>query len=481
MQAFRRRVPIVPRNLVLAIAVFSSLLTLAPQGHGADAKRVALVIGNGAYKDAPLRNAVNDARSMGTRLSRLGFEVIAAENADRNTLQKSILEFSAKLEGETTGLFYYAGHGIQSRGRNYILPVDAEVGSERALRFEAVDVQVVLEEMTFAGNRMNIVILDACRNNPFERRFRGGSRGLAAIDAARGTLVAYATAPGSVAADGDGANGIYTTELLAALAVPNLKAEEVFKRVRVAVTRRTDGAQVPWESSSLTGDFVFNRQGATTQVAAVAPAAAIASNHEALFWDTIKNSDNPDDYRAYLQQYPRGTFASLAEIRVSALEPDTKKEEPRGGAYGPLKIAVLPFNGWHRWGRGSLYTVMNNMEKGVKFAVGRYYGSFRIVYAYDHDGPDDGKLGGPERFWEGSIIDKTPKKDEMIAAGRELGADFVLTCYFKRTTTQIYTVVYMFDVRTGEMTKRDMTTDLETRGQAKVLTMGLLGAVQLGG
>ncbi len=469
------------RNLILAIAVFAGLLIVAPTGQAADPTRVALVIGNGAYKDAPLRNAVNDARSMSARLSGLGFEVITAENADRNTLQKSILEFSSKLEGETTGLFYYAGHGIQSRGRNYLLPVDAKVGSERALRFEAVDVQVILEEMTFAGNRMNIVILDACRNNPFERRFRGGSRGLAAIDAARGTLVAYATAPGSVAADGDGANGLYTTELLAALAVPNLKAEEVFKRVRVAVTRRTGGAQVPWESSSLTGDFVFNRQGAPTRVAAAAPAAAIASNHEALFWDTIKNSDNPDDYRAYLDKYPKGTFASLAQIRVSALAPDTKKEKPRGAGDGPLKIAVLPFNGWHRWGKGNLYSAFAKMERGVRFAISRYYATFRLVYAYDHTGSADHYLGDPERFWEGSFVDKTPNKEEILAAGRKLDADIVLTYFFKFTPNEKYTVAYMFDVHTGEMTKREMTTDVDTRGQAKILTFDMLTAIELGG
>lgn len=463
-------------NILLAFFLATAVPT---QARGAD--RVALVIGNGAYEDAPLLNAVNDARSMGARLSALGFEVITTIDSNRDEFQKAILAFSSKLQGETTGLFYYAGHGIQSRGRNYMLPVDAEVGSERALRFEAVDVQVVLEEMAFAGNAMNIVILDACRNNPFERRFRGGSRGLAAIDAARGTLVAYATAPGSVAADGDGANGLYTAELLAALAVPNLKAEEVFKRVRVEVTQRTGGAQVPWESSSLTGDFVFNRQGAATQVAAVAPAAAIASNHEALFWDTIKNSENPEDYRAYLQQYPRGTFASLAEIRVSALEQDEKKEKPRGVSDGPLKVAVLPFNGWHRWGKGNLYAALNNMEKGVKSVISRYDGMFQLIYTYDHDGSGDDSLGGPEDFWDGSFVDKTPKKEKMIAAGRKLDADIVLTYFFKRTPSEIYTVAYMFDVHSGAMTKREMTTDKDTRGQAKILTFEMLSAVATGG
>ncbi len=328
------------RYLIQAIALLTGLLATAVTGHAASPTRVALVIGNGAYQGAPLRNAVNDARSMGERLSRLGFHVITAENAGRDAMQKSILDFATLLQSDTTGLFYYAGHGIQSRGRNYLLPVDAEVVSERALKFQAVDVQAVLEEMAFAGNRINIVILDACRNNPFERRFRGGSRGLAAIDAARGTLIAYATAPGSLAADGDGANGLYTTELLAALAVPDLKVEEVFKRVRIAVTDRTGGAQVPWESSSLTGDFVFNRQGKATQVAAAAPAAAIASEHEALFWETIKNSDNP---RALLEASMLRLTLSEHFLGVEKLINQLKQSIARPTAVPPRIPIKLPY------------------------------------------------------------------------------------------------------------------------------------------
>jgi len=470
----------VQRALTVAGTLLAGLLATTALAQERDASRVALVIGNGAYKDAPLRNAVNDARSMSARLAALGFEVITAENADRDAMQRSILKFASKLQSETTGLFYYAGHGVQSRGRNHLLPVDAKVASERALRFESVDVQVVLEEMAFAGNRINIVILDACRNNPFERRFRGGSRGLAAIDAARGTLVAYATAPGSVAADGDGSNGLYTSELLAALSVPNLKAEEVFKRVRVAVSNRTGGAQVPWESSSLTGDFVFNRRGEPTRVAAAAPAATIASDHEALFWETINDSDQPDDYRAYLNQYPQGTFASLAQIRLSAMQRDAENDQPRSAADGPLKIAVLPFSGWHRWGKGNLYSLLNNHERGVRYSI-RNYGAHRLIYVYDHDGNGNDPVGDPDKYWEGSMLDRTPNKAEVLAAGRELGADIVFTYFFKRSGNAVYVAAYMVDVHTEEMVKRDITTDLETRGQASMLTIGLLNDLATGG
>jgi hypothetical protein len=178
-----------------------------------------------------------------------------------------------------------------------------------------VDVSLVLDEMELAGNRINIVILDACRNNPFEHRMRGGSRGLAAIDAARGTLIAYATAPGSVARDGDGANGLYTEELLSALRSPGLQVEEMFKTARVGVARRTKNQQMPWESSSLTGSFVFNDS-------AKASATQSTNGREAdlLYWQSISTSDNPDAYRAYLRQFPQGVFADLAQIRLGELE-----------------------------------------------------------------------------------------------------------------------------------------------------------------
>lgn len=176
--------------------------------------RIALVIGNSTYRESPLRNPVNDARAMTRTLRDLRFTVLVHENASKRTMEGAIVEFGRRLAEGGVGFFYYAGHGLQVRGRNYLVPVDADIDSEAMTRVAAVDVDLLLEQMAEARNRVNVVILDACRNNPFERRLRGASRGLAAVDAARGTLVAYATAPGSVAADGDGANGLYTEELL---------------------------------------------------------------------------------------------------------------------------------------------------------------------------------------------------------------------------------------------------------------------------
>jgi len=325
------------RRLLRLFGLLLACLGAATSGNATAAGRVALVIGNAAYADAPLPNPANDARAMADRLDRLGFSVQVLTDADRAAMERALVEFSGRLDAETTALFYYAGHGIQSNGRNYLLPVDAKVRSEAALRFEALDVGDVLDELARSGSRVNFVILDACRNNPFERKVRGGGSGLAAIDAARGTLIAYATAPGSVAIDGESSNGLYTSELLKALDAPGLKAEELFKRVRIAVSDQSAGLQVPWESSSLTGDFVFNRDAAPAPPTAAAPDPAPASSQASMeqsLWAGVREMDSPAAYRAYLEQYPEGVFAALARLKLDRAGPP-----PSRAAGGQCELA----------------------------------------------------------------------------------------------------------------------------------------------
>ena len=299
------------QGLLIAAAL---ALCAAPAGAQALSKRVALVIGNAAYKESPLKNAANDARAMAERLKELGFDVAVLENATREQMGGAVTEFGKRLGPAAVALFFYAGHGIQSRGRNYLIPVDASLNVEGDLRFQAVEVTALLEEIEQAQSRIGFVILDACRNNPFERRMRGGAGGgLAAIDAARGLMIAYATAPGSVASDGDESNGVYTAALLKSLAEPGLTAEQVFKRVRIEVSGRTNNSQIPWESSSLTGEFVFN-----VTVSAAGPTVSNA-DREMMFWQSIQSSKRAADFEAYLSQFPQGTFAALARGRMEEL------------------------------------------------------------------------------------------------------------------------------------------------------------------
>jgi hypothetical protein len=251
-----RRVP--ARALVLVVALAASLLA----DRAAAENRVALVIGNGAYEGLErLKNPVSDARLMGRALRTAKFDVAEHMDADDRTMKRAIQEFGRRIATsgrDTVSVFYYAGHGLQVNGLNYLVPTKARIQREGDVEIEAVDAGLALRQMEDAGSRVNIMILDACRNNPLPRGLRSLSRGLATINAPQGSLIAYSTAPGSVSVDGTGDNSPYTQALAAALQEPGLSAEELFRQVRVRVLKATAGQQVPWETSSLTGAFFFS-------------------------------------------------------------------------------------------------------------------------------------------------------------------------------------------------------------------------------
>jgi hypothetical protein len=246
------------RITVVLLAAIAISIVLSVPSEAAE-KRLALIIGNADYKnEKSLKNPINDANDMEKTLKSLGFVVIARLNAGKKEMVDIIREFGNLLKKNDIGLFYFAGHGIQHNGHNYLIPTDADIRKETDLEFETVNAGRILAEMTDAGNRMNIVILDACRNNPFLRSFRSATRGLAKMDAPKGTLIAYATSPNDVAEDGKGRNGTYTANLLKYMTTPGLPVELVFKRVRNGVIRDSSNQQVPWEATSLSGeDFYF--------------------------------------------------------------------------------------------------------------------------------------------------------------------------------------------------------------------------------
>jgi len=228
-------------------------------------KRIALVIGNSQYPTAPLRNPVNDAQAMKNALQNLDFEVLFYSNLSQKRMKQVINRFGEKVSTSGgVGLFYYAGHAMEVKGENYLIPVDANILKEPNVELKSVKLARVTSEMKYAGNRMNIIILDACRDNPFSntRSFFSSmtkTRGLARIAAPYGTFIAFATAPGSVAADGEGANGLYTEELIKAISVPGQKIEDIFKHVRQKVYEKSNCSQITWEHSSIVGDFYFKR------------------------------------------------------------------------------------------------------------------------------------------------------------------------------------------------------------------------------
>lgn len=223
-------------------------------------KRIALVIGNGNYIGSVLANPENDAKAMADVLIKLGFEVYKYENLSQSQMKRAIDDFGLRLKNFDVGLFYYAGHGIQTKGFNYLIPIDAELKAESQVEYDCVQADRILSFMEESGAKVKILILDACRDNPFERSWTRSvsGRGLASMNAPGGTLIAYATAPGRTASDGSGKNGLYTAALLENISLPDITILQMFQNVRNFVAEKSQKQQIPWESTSLTGDFYFN-------------------------------------------------------------------------------------------------------------------------------------------------------------------------------------------------------------------------------
>ncbi len=227
-------------------------------------RRVALVIGNATYKVNPLKNPVNDSTDMARSLRSVGFDVIEANNTTLAQMREVTRRFADKLGNSDVGLVYYSGHGVEVKGKNYLIPVNADIKREYEVVDQAFDASQFLEMMDNIrgpnNKRVNILIVDACRNNELQKSWRSTNNGLARMDAPGGTFISFATAPGRVAADGVGRNSPYTKHLLQALKQPNVPIEQVFKVVRRNVMEETKGEQIPWENSSLVGDFYFTVQ-----------------------------------------------------------------------------------------------------------------------------------------------------------------------------------------------------------------------------
>lgn len=308
-------------------------LALLAAGGSLAERRAALVIGNAAYRHAPvLANPENDARAVGDALRSLGFDVIEATNLDRRDTETTLKRFFIEhLSGADVGLFYYSGHGVQVAGENYMLPVDAELAGEAALAFEAVSLQRVLRLMESAA-KINLLFVDACRDNPLARRLTAGlgatrsavvGRGLAEMETPLGALVAHATAPGSVARDGQGRHSPFTKAFLEYVSRPGLEVRQFMTEVRRSVYEQTGGEQIPWDSSSLISTFYFNPGDAPVQPrpAAAPPQTESKSDPETerLYWKSIKDSNNMQDFRTYMFKFPDSAFFDLAQRKYSDL------------------------------------------------------------------------------------------------------------------------------------------------------------------
>lgn len=302
-------------------------------------KRIALLIGNASYPSSPLANPVNDVRLLRTTLSSLGFEVIERTDLDADGMKAAIRDFGARLRETpgSAGLFYFAGHGIQFKGVNYLLPVGRDYASEAEIEDAAINADTVVRRIADSGSKVAFVVLDACRNNPYAKGASRGLRavvgGLARMDAPSGTLIAYSTAMGAVASDGNGNNGLYTQHLVRSMKIPGITAEQMFKRTREGVEQESANAQSPREESSLKGDdFMFLP---VAEGRKVNPELV-----ELTYWESIRNSLDKGDFEAYLRDYPAGKFAALATRSKEKIQ-QAAKADPGLGKLGVAQAAVL--------------------------------------------------------------------------------------------------------------------------------------------
>jgi hypothetical protein len=329
------------------------------------APKVALVVGNGKYKDAPeLKNAPNDAKAIGAALKDSGFGVTLKLDTGRDEMLEAIRAYVHLMEQKKhVGLFYFAGHGVQLAWRNYLLPIDAVIDKIDDVGKQSVDIARLMEGLTKASNPMNVIILDACRENPFGSLKGADHKGLSQMDAPNQTLLAYATSPGNVASDGDGANGLYTENLLREIKVPEAKIEDVFKRVRLGVRRKSNGAQIPWESTSLEEDFWFLPPPQLKKLSD--DERDRIYNEQLAGWEKVKQATDPAPLEDFLRKYPSGSFSELAQLQLDRVlaRQGEKKVHIEAAAGNPFTKGSAEANTAYKVGDSYTYKTIDNFTK----------------------------------------------------------------------------------------------------------------------
>ena len=321
------------------ITIFLSLICMvfaadAARDSAKADKRVAFVVGNGAYKNvAALPNPPIDAKAMAAVLRNVGFDVVEGTNLTRDTMTERLLEFGKKAQGADVAVFFYAGHGIAISGTNYLLPIDADIKSEMDVKLgAAINIDLTLDQ-TMSDAKVKLVFLDACRDNPFSAKIKSSASstrsvsvqtGLAEMKSGEGTLIAFATGPGQTALDGhEGANSPFTRALIDNITQPGVEIQQAMTKVRAEVNEQTNKGQLPWGHTNLIGSVYLNPAAAPAAAASAAPVSVASTSANAdvelEFWRSIKDSNKPEEFNAYLSSYPNGQFKSLALSRIASL------------------------------------------------------------------------------------------------------------------------------------------------------------------
>ncbi len=350
------------RLFILMSVVFSNASFAQPKEN-----RVALVVGNSTYKSAPLRNPTNDAKDMAAKLKGMGFTVIERSNLTVKQIGSTLREFRSKLTPGSVALVFYAGHGLQIKGENYLPAVDADISSEEDVPTQSLAMRQIMDVLGDAKTRLNLVFLDACRNNPYARSFRSASDGLNRVNAPSGTLISFATRPGSVAADGTGRNGLYTGALLEQMNNPNQPIEQILKKVVSQVKAGSNSQQEPWMEGSIEGEFCFGECGKQLAQSGV--------SDDRVFWESVKDSRDVNEIKAYLEQFPSGIFAGIARARVTAMD----KAEPQVAmARPPQAPAPTPATAPTAVKAGSVFKDCEDCPEMVVIPAGTFMMGYKV-------------------------------------------------------------------------------------------------------
>ena len=393
------------------------------------APKLALVVGNSKYKNVrELKNPANDAKAIAETLKGAGFVVTTKLDTGREEMLEAIRVYLHVIEQKKhIGLFYFAGHGVQLAWRNYLLPVDAVIRRIEDVAKQSIDIAQLMEGLTRAANPMNVIILDACRDNPFGEDSRVEQKGLSQMDAPNRTLLAYATSPGNVASDGEGVNGLYTENLLREIKMPEAKIEDVFKRVRLGVRRKSNGAQIPWESTSLEEDFWFLPP-KEIKAASDAEKEKLFAEELAL-WERIKSSTVPAALEDFLRRHPSGPFSELAQLQLDRVlaKQGEKRIVVASQAGNPYTQGTARANIGYNVGDSYVYRVLDLETKAEKRIVTTVVSEVRESSVVFSNGFIVDLLGNQIELPDGRRF--TPRQDQPLeyAIGRRWSTRFSVT------------------------------------------------------
>ena len=413
-----------------------------PLNAASNPARIALIIGNSEYSEGRLKNPVNDADLMASTLESKGFRVTTIKNATRRQMKEGIRRFTSSLDEQSIGLFYYAGHGVELEGNNYLIPVDAVIAGEGDIEYESINAGRLLNGLKRSNNGLNMIILDACRNNPYARSSRSTTRGLSRMQPASGSLILYATEPGSVADDGSGDNGVFTKHLVDAINQQGNSIEKVFKVTALNVSQATGKKQIPYIEGVVLGEFYFDGPNAGASQSTLTNSNTQNTAREDQFWGEVKSDQSTAMYQAYLAQYPGGLYAPIARVKIDQASRNKQADLALLESEVTAKAELENKNRIKKQEKSlELLSIANSLFENGDYAYAKIQYQSVLYLAPDPE-VRELALQGMQNV-EQALIDSNKNKAETIANLDQVAVTS------KRTSGNVISGTYVSDIKTS--------------------------------